>query len=360
LATVVNPLLAHSPLIERDLTRSMRLFLLKTLERQRGVAFVRSAMQQPPIMGTKWMKEWLKVNELGLIRFMGANKLPQHNPFNKEVLYPEALQAVAGYLVAGDFAGLEAFVVAHAGRGRAKSALALALFHEVGLLPVLPDATGGKIGLRVAALVEWVLRSPSLESMCKADEGGAVERQLLAFCSGAAPRVEGIGGHAEAVGFMALDKTSSPEKVVTVRFFVHLAARAMAAAPGDQLYFFRCLLCQMPSLKGTKFPTMADDALYMVQKALMEAGDSRGAKRWYTCPNGHPFAIGNCGGATQESKCPECGEAIGGSGHNLLSTNKAMGAVTGTLASEVSNRALGSNHTNWHMPIGGECASPTC
>jgi ABC-type methionine transport system permease subunit len=31
-----------------------------------------------------------------------------------------------------------------------------------------------------------------------------------------------------------------------------------------------------------KFPTMADDALYKVQKALMEAGNSRGAKRWKT------------------------------------------------------------------------------
>jgi hypothetical protein len=39
LATVGNPLLAHSPLIERDLTRSMRLFL--------GWPFLQAASAQP-------------------------------------------------------------------------------------------------------------------------------------------------------------------------------------------------------------------------------------------------------------------------------------------------------------------------
>lgn len=66
----------------------------------------------------------------------------------------------------------------------------------------------------------------------------------------------------------------------------------------------------------------------MVQKALMEAGVDRGAKRWFTCPNGHPFAIGNCGGAVMESTCPECNVKIGGTGHKLLH-GKALGEVTG-------------------------------
>uniref|UniRef100_A0A1X7ULC4 RZ-type domain-containing protein n=1 Tax=Amphimedon queenslandica TaxID=400682 RepID=A0A1X7ULC4_AMPQE len=32
---------------------------------------------------------------------------------------------------------------------------------------------------------------------------------------------------------------------------------------------------------------------------------------WYKCPNGHFYAIGECGGATQVTKCPECGADIG-------------------------------------------------
>ena len=43
---------------------------------------------------------------------------------------------------------------------------------------------------------------------------------------------------------------------------------------------------------------------------------------WYTCPNGHIFSIGECGGAMQASRCNECGEAIGGGSHTLLNTNR--------------------------------------
>ena len=44
--------------------------------------------------------------------------------------------------------------------------------------------------------------------------------------------------------------------------------------------------------------------------------------RWYICPNGHIFSIGECGGAVQASRCIECGEAIGGGNHTLLGTNR--------------------------------------
>jgi hypothetical protein len=43
---------------------------------------------------------------------------------------------------------------------------------------------------------------------------------------------------------------------------------------------------------------------------------------WFECPNGHPYTIGECGGAMQTSKCPECGEAVGGDNHSLLATNR--------------------------------------
>jgi hypothetical protein len=43
---------------------------------------------------------------------------------------------------------------------------------------------------------------------------------------------------------------------------------------------------------------------------------------WFTCPNGHIFSIGICGGAMQTSRCNEYGEAIGGGDHTLLSTNR--------------------------------------
>jgi hypothetical protein len=48
---------------------------------------------------------------------------------------------------------------------------------------------------------------------------------------------------------------------------------------------------------------------------------------WYQCRNGHPYYIGECGGAMQRSHCPECGEAVGGSSHQLEATNRQVEGV---------------------------------
>ncbi|KAG2153743.1 uncharacterized protein EDB93DRAFT_1134566 [Suillus bovinus] len=42
---------------------------------------------------------------------------------------------------------------------------------------------------------------------------------------------------------------------------------------------------------------------------------------FYNCANGHTFVIGECGGAMQRSRCPECGSPVGGESHHLDSTN---------------------------------------
>ncbi|XP_062521487.1 NFX1-type zinc finger-containing protein 1-like [Corticium candelabrum] len=42
---------------------------------------------------------------------------------------------------------------------------------------------------------------------------------------------------------------------------------------------------------------------------------------WYKCRNGHVYAIGDCGGADERSRCPECKEEIGGQSHRLVAGN---------------------------------------
>lgn len=47
----------------------------------------------------------------------------------------------------------------------------------------------------------------------------------------------------------------------------------------------------------------------------------------HPCPNGHFFAIGECG-AMQESRCVECGARVGVASHTLAAGNRrADGAV---------------------------------
>lgn len=55
---------------------------------------------------------------------------------------------------------------------------------------------------------------------------------------------------------------------------------------------------------------------------------------WFKCQNGHPYIITECGGATQESNCNECGAPIGGRNHRLLH---------GSHAGEMDN----SNYPAW-------------
>lgn len=38
----------------------------------------------------------------------------------------------------------------------------------------------------------------------------------------------------------------------------------------------------------------------------------------YTCANGHPFTIGECGMPMEEARCPQCNALIGGTEHQAV------------------------------------------
>lgn len=56
---------------------------------------------------------------------------------------------------------------------------------------------------------------------------------------------------------------------------------------------------------------------------------------WYKCPNGHVYAIGDCGGAMERSQCPECKATIGGTNHTLTQGN------------DVAREMDGAQHAAW-------------
>ncbi|KAG8957842.1 hypothetical protein FRC03_009762 [Tulasnella sp. 419] len=80
-----------------------------------------------------------------------------------------------------------------------------------------------------------------------------------------------------------------------------------------------------------------------VIKALMAAEGYSFATRghFYRCPNGHIYVIGECGGAMQTSRCPDCGATIGGSSHTLRSDNRSAGDMEAILGS------LGAGPSPW-------------
>ncbi|KAL4985180.1 hypothetical protein BDW68DRAFT_198990 [Aspergillus falconensis] len=67
-------------------------------------------------------------------------------------------------------------------------------------------------------------------------------------------------------------------------------------------------------LRGSAFYAPVTNEERMAVLAAM-AREFRGTGHWYYCENGHPFTIGECGGAMELSRCPECGAAVGGEHH---------------------------------------------
>ena len=51
---------------------------------------------------------------------------------------------------------------------------------------------------------------------------------------------------------------------------------------------------------------------------------------WYKCLNGHYYCIGECGGAMQLAKCPECKADSGGTSHRLTGENVHAGGMDGS------------------------------
>ncbi|KAF8639511.1 hypothetical protein AX17_001416 [Amanita inopinata Kibby_2008] len=62
---------------------------------------------------------------------------------------------------------------------------------------------------------------------------------------------------------------------------------------------------------------------------------------FYNCPNGHTFVITECGGAMESSRCPECGETIGGNNHMLHGSNSRATEY------EDLSRHAGSQRSPW-------------
>ncbi|GAA5879581.1 hypothetical protein JCM16303_003260 [Sporobolomyces ruberrimus] len=59
----------------------------------------------------------------------------------------------------------------------------------------------------------------------------------------------------------------------------------------------------------------------------------------HCCPNGHTYAIGDCGGADSQGRCPECGAVIGGHGHRVAEGNHHDDRMIRLAEAEVGARA---------------------
>lgn len=75
---------------------------------------------------------------------------------------------------------------------------------------------------------------------------------------------------------------------------------------------------------------VSPDELRSIHKALVAAGSMRSAGAWFRCKNGHLYVIGDCGGAQQASRCPVCGEGIGGTNYHIDKSNTHDTTIDGS------------------------------
>lgn len=80
-------------------------------------------------------------------------------------------------------------------------------------------------------------------------------------------------------------------------------------------------------IEAFKKATVLGISIEETKMVLAAMGFGKG--HWYKCPNGHVYAIGDCGGAMEQSVCNECGSEIGGTNHRLLASNALASDIDG-------------------------------
>ncbi|KAG0001862.1 hypothetical protein BGZ79_004031 [Entomortierella chlamydospora] len=98
----------------------------------------------------------------------------------------------------------------------------------------------------------------------------------------------------------------------------------------------------------TEYLPVTEEEKLMLIRAVEQTLSGTG--RWYRCPNGHPYVIGECGMAMESSECPECGARVGGGDHRLLQTNavntefenlRQNNGTTGGIVAGIQRRLFG-------------------
>ncbi|KAM6119107.1 E3 ubiquitin-protein ligase RNF213 [Phoenicopterus ruber ruber] len=97
-----------------------------------------------------------------------------------------------------------------------------------------------------------------------------------------------------------------------IEMAVHTAA-VLLCGQNPVLQPLRNLAFHPHTMEHSFLPTMPEDIM-----AQARAWEGTAALHWYTCPNGHPCTVGECGLPMETSRCLDCGAQVGGAHHKSL------------------------------------------
>jgi hypothetical protein len=305
----------------RPVCKSMRLFLLKCIERAKGNLFLRAFLVEEPLAGTPWVKEWRAMHDIDFEKFVGAARVPKWNPFTGDSAgqeYQVAKTAVLAMMSSESTQELKLFADDVRGKSEADQrkyigALLLALAQEPGLLAALEEPHRRPPWRQT--LNDWLANTKDLQI---SDE----ERVLLRIFAGDTALIDTVGDPAtrSALEPFRICDGRKMEELLRWRVLAHLAANLIAAPPTSLLAYLRKLMLDPKSLSDLRtlfLPGMDEDMRNRVMKALLEHGENiwRFKSHWYKCVCGYSFFVGECGRPMEEARCPSCGAVIGGKDH---------------------------------------------
>ncbi|XP_062976188.1 E3 ubiquitin-protein ligase RNF213-like [Elgaria multicarinata webbii] len=117
---------------------------------------------------------------------------------------------------------------------------------------------------------------------------------------------------ANSLPSLTLSPQDSSHKRMVVEMAVHTAA-VLLSGQNRILEPLRNLAFSPNTMQNAFLPTMPEDLLAQAVNWEATAG-----LHWYTCPNGHPCTIGECGRPMQRGLCVDCQAPIGGDNHRAL------------------------------------------
>jgi len=301
--------------------RSLRLYLLKCIERSRGISFLRGLLAEMPLCKTGWVEKWRGAHDIDFEKFIGAALVPKWNPWLGEdgtPEYREAKIAVMEMMTSTATDKLDKYArdcKMHdiAQQKKDVAGLLLALCQEPGLLAALEEEDR-KPPWRTK-LNEWLEHTSDLPVTPK-------ERMLLRIFAGDAVALQSVPSpHWEYLGPFAISGGRRMDDLLRWRVLGHLAAVLISAPKASVLSALRKIMLEPEDLmygENTYLPGMDEDIRNRVMKALLERGESiwKFKTHWYKCSCGYNFFIGECGRPMEMTQCPQCGLTIGGKDHN--------------------------------------------
>jgi hypothetical protein len=332
IAKKLTPILQTDDDTLKPVVRSMRLFFLKCIDREKGSSFVRGACATEPLCDAEWMQTWRTENDLDFGKFIGAALVPKWSPFRqtseKHVSeeHKEAKTAVMELMMSTSVEKLDDFAakVARSPEDKRKDyigGLLLALCEEPGLNSALEDP---------AITPPW---RPKLNDWLATNTMLPVTdhtRMLLRIFSG---NSKVFAGCSESAFFKPFILTQNPtmDDILRWRFLGHMASVLISAHDDSCLNALKVLMLNPDTLGAAMtagsppfLPGMDEDIRKRVLDALLEKGENiwKHKSHWYECVCGYQFMIGECGRPMEISKCPECGRDIGGRDHAATGNTK--------------------------------------